>query len=231
MTGTVGHVLAAALCFVGLHFALSMRPARPWLVEALGENGFLGLYSAQSIFGLIWLSLAYRHAPYVELWGASAAIHPLVLAVMPVAVFLLVASLTTPNPTMVGGERTFDQTNPARGIFTITRHPMLWGVALWAGAHALANGDAASLILFGAMLVLAVGGMVHIDIKRRARMGAAWGPFAMATSLMPFQAIAEGRTQLDLAGIGWRRVGLALLVFAGLLLAHPWLSGVVLVVW
>lgn len=223
--------MAAALCFVGLHFVLSMRPARSWLVQTFGENGFLGLYSAQSIFGLVWLALAYRHAPYVELWGTSAATRWVVLVAMPVAVLLLIASLTTPNPTMVGGERAFDQTNPARGIFTITRHPMLWGVALWAGAHLIANGDAASLVLFAAMLVLALGGMVHIDIKRRARLGAAWGPFAMATSLLPFQAVVEGRTRLDLAGIGWRRVALTLFVFAGLLLAHPWLSGVALVVW
>lgn len=231
MTGTIGHVLAAALCFVGAHFALSMRPARHWLVQKFGENGFLGLYSAQSIFGLIWLSLAYRHAPYVEFWGATALARWVVLLTMPVAVLLLVASLTTPNPTMVGGERAFDQTNPVRGIFTITRHPMLWGVALWAGAHLIANGDAASLVLFGSMLMLALGGMFHIDIKRRARLGAAWGPFAMATSLVPFQAVTEGRTRLDLAGIGWRRVGLAVAIFAGLLLAHPWLSGVALVVW
>jgi uncharacterized membrane protein len=132
---------------------------------------------------------------------------------------------------MVGGERVFDQVNPARGIFTVTRHPMLWSVALWAGVHLIANGDAASLILFGSLLILALGGMVHIDIKRRARLGANWGPFAMATSLVPFQAIIEGRTKLDLAGIGWRRVGLALLAFAGLMLAHPWLSGVALVAW
>lgn len=231
MIGTTAHVAAAALCFVGLHFLLSMLSARSRLVRVLGENGFLGLYSAQSFFCLIWLALAYRQAPYVELWGAGVVTRWIVLAVMPVAVLLLVASLTTPNPTMVGGERAFDQTNPARGIFTITRHPMLWSVALWAGAHLIANGDAASVILFGAMLVLALGGMVHIDIKRRARLGAAWGPFAMATSLVPFQAVVEGRGRLDLSGIGWRRVGLAIAVFAGMLLAHPWLSGAVLLAW
>jgi uncharacterized membrane protein len=223
--------LAAALFFVGMHFALSMKPVRPWLARGLGESGFLGLYAAVAVLALIWLGFAYRQAPYVEFWALSTAARWLVLLVMPIAVFLLVASLTTPNPTAVGGERAFDQTNPARGIFTVTRHPMLCGIVLWAGAHMVANGDAAALILFGAMVVLALGGMAHIDAKKRERLGAAWGPFVMSTSAIPFLAIVEGRARFDRAGIGWKRVGLALVIFAGLLFAHPWISGVAAIAW
>jgi uncharacterized membrane protein len=38
---------------------------------------------------------------------------------------------------------------PARGIQRVTRHPFLWGVAVWAFVHLIANGDVASLMLFG----------------------------------------------------------------------------------
>ncbi|MEG3598124.1 MAG: NnrU family protein, partial [Pseudomonadota bacterium] len=37
-------LLAAAVAFVGLHFALS-HPLRPWLVSRLGEGGFRLVYS------------------------------------------------------------------------------------------------------------------------------------------------------------------------------------------
>lgn len=37
----------------------------------------------------------------------------------------------------------------ARGIVRITRHPFLWGVALWALVHFIVNGDLASVILSG----------------------------------------------------------------------------------
>jgi len=230
MAGSIEHVLAAAIFFVGTHFALAMTPVRPWLAARLGENGFLGFYSAVAILGLVWLGFAYRQAPYVELWPLTRPALWLALAAMPVAVFLVVAGLSTPSPTGVGGERAFDQTNPARGILTITRHPVMSGIALWAATHVLANGDAGSVILFGALLALAVGGMVHIDAKKRDRMGAAWGPFAMTTSVVPFQAIFEGRATFDAAGIGWRRVIVAVVLFAFLVWAHPWISGVALIV-
>jgi uncharacterized membrane protein len=46
-----------------------------------------------------------------------------------------------------------------------------WGVALWALVHLVVNGDLASLILFGSLLVIALGGTVSIDAKRRRKFG------------------------------------------------------------
>src|SRR6185312_7689464 len=89
----------------------------------------------------------------------------------------------------------------------ITRHPFLWGVGLWAATHLVLNGDVASLILFGTLLVLAVGGTASIDAKRRRRFPERWQKFADATSSLPFAAIARGANRLApaLAEIGaWR---------------------------
>jgi len=52
----------------------------------------------------------------------------------------------------------------------ITRHPFLWGIALWALVHLIINGDLASLILFGSLLLLAVGGTLAIDARRGATL-------------------------------------------------------------
>ena len=53
------------------------------------------------------------------------------------------------------------------------RHPpsVPSGVALWAAGHLLVNGDLASLILFGSLLVLAIFGPLSIDAKRRRALG------------------------------------------------------------
>jgi uncharacterized membrane protein len=104
----------------------------------------------------------------------------------------------------------------ARGIVRITRHPFLWGVALWALVHLIVNGDLASLIFFGSLLVLAVVGTLSIDAKRRRSFGEQWSRFANVTSDVPFAAIAAGRNRLGpaLAEIGLWRPLAAILVYA-----------------
>jgi uncharacterized membrane protein len=54
------------------------------------------------------------------------------------------------------------------------KHPMLVAVKIWALAHLLANGDLASVLLFGTFLVWAV--FDRISAKRRAAPIPAAGP-------------------------------------------------------
>ncbi|MFP3541299.1 NnrU family protein, partial [Pseudomonas sp. SIMBA_044] len=50
----------------------------------------------------------------------------------------------------------FTSPGPRKGrLFRKMRHPMLFGFSLWAVAHLLVNGDLASVILFGGLLVWA----------------------------------------------------------------------------
>jgi uncharacterized membrane protein len=113
----------------------------------------------------------------------------------------------------------------------ITRHPFLWGVALWAFVHLIANGDLASMIFFGSLLVLALGGTASIDAKRRRSFGDAWHRFAGATSNIPFAAIVSGRNELGpaLREIGLLRPVIAIAAYAALLVFHGRLFGAALV--
>ena len=45
-------------------------------------------------------------------------------------------------------------------IAVAVHHPMVWGVAIWAAGHLIANGSAADFVLFGAFLVWAIADLV-----------------------------------------------------------------------
>ena len=100
------------------------------------------------------------------------------------------------------------------------------GVALWAAFHLAANGDEASVIFFGTFLVLAVAGTFSIDAKRARKMGPAWEAFARQTSNIPFAAIVGGRNSFKAGELLDYRILAAILAFAAVLFAHPWLFGV-----
>lgn len=228
MLESTNALIAATLAFVGGHFLLSSRPLRPFLNERLGERAFRIIYSATMTAALLWMIAAYRGAPFVPLWQPPAALAWVPLLVMPFACILLVAGLTSPNPTLVGGERFLDGApgSPAIGILSVTRHPFLWGTGLWALSHLCINGDFSSIIVMGGIAVLSFGGMHHIDLRRESNLGATWGPMKLTTSVVPFAAALSGRTKVDWRGIGWWRPVLGLVVYAALLHLHRGLTGV-----
>lgn len=225
MLSDLNALLAATILFVGGHFLLSSQALRPNLVRRLGENGFRGVYSLVAGAGIVWMASAFAEAPYIELW-ALPALRWLPLLLLPFSAVLVVAGLTTRSPTAVGGEAFAGGQEPAPGILRITRHPFLWGVALWAFAHLAANGDVASLLFFGGFLVLSLGGMQHIDQRRERSLGGAWGPMKLTTSVLPFAAIATRRTTMDWRGLGWWRPLLGLALYLALMHLHPALFGV-----
>jgi uncharacterized membrane protein len=218
-------LVAAALVLLASHFGLSSTPLRAWLVARLGERLYLVLYSLIALAALVWLISAWARAPYIELWAPAPWLAWVPLLLMPLAVLLVVGGVTTTNPTAVGAPDVLSQSEPVRGVFRITRHPIMWGVGLWAGSHLVANGDLASLVVFASLGALALIGTLLIDRKHAARRGADWQRFAAATSNLPPGAILNGRQRFAFAEIGWWRIGLALAVFALLLAAHPWLFG------
>lgn len=226
MLGTIEGLALAIACFVGGHFALSSLPVRRQFIRMLGEGTFRAFYSVAALGTLIWAIAAYRDAPTASLWNGSEQLAWLPGLAMLVACQLAVAGMTTRNVTMVGGESLAGEPGEISGIVTITRHPFLWAVTLWSAGHIAVNGDAASILFFGAFALLALGGMIHIDYRRRAVMGAEWGPVAMSTSAIPFLAAIQARHQIDWRGVGWLRGLGGLGLYLLLPFIHPWIGGV-----
>jgi uncharacterized membrane protein len=219
-------LILAAVFFVAIHLLVAATALRDRLIARLGAGAYRGMFSLASVVGIVWLGVAYAGAPLVPLWGQFPGCKIVALAGMLIAVVLVVVGLTTPNPTSVGGEALLARAAAPVGILRITRHPFLWGVALWALVHLVVNGDLASLVLFGGLLGLALIGPASIDRKRRRALGAAWDGFAGRTSNLPFLAIAEGRTGLGLGEIKpWQWLA-ALAAFALTVALHQAVFGV-----
>jgi uncharacterized membrane protein len=216
-------MIAASAFFLVIHFGVSGTRLRDALVARLGAGPYRGLFSLASIAGIVWMVRAYDRAPTIETWGQLLWLRPLVLVVTFVGVLLAVIGLASPSPTSVGMEGKLAQgTAAVHGITRITRHPFLWGVALWALAHFVVNGDLASGILFGTLALLALLGGASIDAKRRRLFGEQWRTFAQATSNVPFAAIAARRNQLApaLEEIGWLRPLIAVAIYVWLFWLH-----------
>ena len=211
------NLIAASAYFLLIHFGVSGTRLRDGLVARLGEGPYRGMFALASVLGLVWMAYAYRHAPAVPTWGLVLGFRPAAYLLVLIAFIFVVIGLATPSPTQVGMESTLTRgPDIARGMVRITRHPFLWGVALWALVHLLVNGDLASLVLFGSLLVLALAGTAVIDAKRRRGCGAGWMQFAAVTSNVPFAAILAGRNRLGpaVAEIGVWRPLVAIAVYA-----------------
>ena len=220
-------VVLAATAFVGTHFLLS-HPLRAPIVRAIGERGFLPVYALVAFATIGWLASAYRAAPMTPmLWPVGDGLWAVATVVMLVASVLLIGSLIG-NPALAGAGKPVAVPDAARGVFAVTRHPMMWAFALWAGAHALVYPIAANLVLVAAIAVLALVGAAMQDRKKEAHRPDAWPAWEARTSYWPFAAIAAGRARFggfrphDIAGglIVWLAATWAHLPLAG------WAAGI-----
>jgi len=158
----------------------------------------------------LWYVPALRYAP---------------LVIMPFGLILIVCGALTRNPAVVGQERLLETGDAVRGILRVTRHPLMWGVALWAASHVLARGDAAAVLFFGTFLLLALVGTAMSDRRKARALGAGWKRFATTTSHVPFAAIATGRTAFVPAEIGWTKPVLGVVLYIVLFFLHPLIFG------
>ena len=218
-------LVIAGVAFCGSHILLSSTRLRGSLRDQLGERGFLAVYSLTSLVIFAWFVAAYSAAPRIVLWPSQRWTALIPVSVMPLATILLVAGYTTRNPTAVGMERSARWDDPAPGILSVTRHPVMWAIGLWAVSHLIANGDLSSVLFFGSLAALALGGTVLIDRKKQLALGSNWPRLTEVTSNVPFAALLAGRTKLRWRDIGMLRIVAGLLLYAVLYLAHEKITG------
>jgi uncharacterized membrane protein len=212
--------------FIAFHLIPAIGPVRRRLVASIGLAPYMVGYSMLSLGLLGWVGVAYAEADYVELWVQAPWMRwVLVLVMYPVSV-LLVGFFLHANPLSVGFRgASFDPAKP--GIVSVTRHPLMWALLLWALAHIVPNGDAASLLMFGLFALLGAMGPVSLDMKARRQLGAErWAALAGPTSSVPFWAALTGRGKIDWGNVLCQPAIGGMILYAALMGAHAYVIGV-----
>jgi uncharacterized membrane protein len=226
MTGSMT-VLASAGAFVLTHFLLS-HPLRAPLVRAIGEKLFLLLYSVVAFVTLGATAHAYQAAPAgTPLWTVGDGLWALATAAMLVAAILLLGSLIR-NPALPGAAKSA-ATAQARGVYAITRHPMMWAFALWGVCHILVYPVAKNIVVAGAIIVLALLGAALQDRKKAALDPEGWPAWQARTSYLPFAAIAQGRARFG--GFGMHAIAGGIVVWLLATWLHMPLAGWAAGIW
>jgi len=224
--------LLAIFCaaFLITHFGISSTPLRATLVNSMGDGAFLGVYSLISFITLGGMIYAYIGIPHLDfIWMPTTTLYVIAKLLLLLSLPLLLAGVMSKNPTAVQQESALEaMQDRATGIFTVTRHPVQWGILLWALSHVIANGDAASMLLFGTLVLVSGFGTLMIDLRKSRQPGEGWQTFYRTTSNMPFAAILSGRNKLSLTSRDWLAVGLGVLVYTVVYYFHAALFGVAL---
>jgi uncharacterized membrane protein len=221
MDASIANLLAANAAFVGSHLAMS-HPLRRAMVKALGAGGFQVVYSLVSLAALVWVVLAFKAAPPADL-GGSGEIGWILATLLTWPAMVLLAGSLVGNPALPTPFAEAQARAAPRGVFLVTRHPMMWAIGLWAASHIVLMWSTRTLITALAMGFLALVGARLQDRKKQALMGEAWAAWASKTAYFP----QFGR----LAAVGtWPLLGGTLLWLVASWL-HLWQAGIPAGVW
>lgn len=176
-------LIAANVAFVGTHFAMS-HPLRSALVKALGAGGFTAAYSIVSFATLGWVAFAFKAAPPPDLPGAGE-IGWIIATALTLPAMILLAGSFIGNPALPTPMADAQARAEPKGVFMVTRHPMMWAIGLWAASHIILFWSTRTLVTALAMGVLALVGAKLQDAKKEALMGAAWAEWESKTSYWP----------------------------------------------
>ena len=139
------------ILLLGAHLTPGVLGQRERLVAHLGEGRFTAIYIATSVSGMICIIAGKAIAPFVNVWYPPVWSRD-VAGLLVLVAFILLFALFLP-------------TNLRR----LVKHPMLVGVVFWGTGHLFANGDLASMILFGGFTVFALISIV--SLIRRGKRG------------------------------------------------------------
>jgi uncharacterized membrane protein len=135
--------------FLAVHLIPTFTDFRQRLIAWKGETVYKIGYSCAALLGLILIIIGKGRAAYVPIWDPPGWAYHITQAAMLIALIILPAAYLPTN------------------LKRFWRHPFLTGLALWALAHLLVNGDLASIVLFGGF-----GAFAMFDIWSSNRRGA-----------------------------------------------------------
>ena len=191
-------LISACAVFVGSHFLMS-HPLRPRLITRLGNGGFLGFYSLVSFAAFGWMVWCFRQAPKGEYQWLPTDIHWGIASILTLLATVFFIGSFSRNPALPNADPDAGKALAAqspKGMFLVTRHPMMWGFALWGIAHILVAPRMDSFLFVGSLVFLALAGSWAQEGKKIAALGDGWRSWQARTSFIP--------RLTQLGRIGWR---------------------------
>jgi uncharacterized membrane protein len=174
------------IAFAGSHMVLSSRSLRPKIVAALGDDfRFQGLYSliALGIFvPLVTIYFRHKHeGPYLGRLIETPELRWLMYIGMGATFAMAVAGLARPSPASVVPGKA-----EVRGIYHVTRHPVLMALGLYGLLHlCVAAINATELAFFAGFPLFVLIGARHQD-QRKLASNPDYKRFYEATPFVPF---------------------------------------------
>ncbi|MBA4044606.1 MAG: MFS transporter [Erythrobacter sp.] len=221
MDGAIISLIAANVAFVGTHFAMS-HPLRSPLVRMLGAGGFQVAYSLVSFATLGWVYFAFIAAPPADLPG-SGEIGWIIATLLTLPAMILLAGSFAGNPALPTPMAEQQARAEPKGVFRVTRHPMMWSFGLWAASHMVLFWSTRTMITALAMGFLALIGAKMQDRKKEALMGSAWAQWESKTSYWPRWG--------ELLSVGAMPLLLGTAVWLAASWLHLWQAGIPAGVW
>lgn len=185
MTSPLAWLALAASLFVATHFLMS-HPLRAPMVGLLGHRGFLAVYSLVSLATFAaMVGAAGRVGEEVPLWPVGDGLWLAATLLMWLGSILFVGALRK-NPALPALSGAAPSIGEARGVFAITRHPLMWGFALWGVVHIVAAATPSAIIIALALIILGLVGSAGQDRKKLRLFGSRWREWMDRTSFIPF---------------------------------------------
>lgn len=143
----MGVLVLGLVIFLGMH-ASRILGVRALLIRGIGEPLFAVFYSVLSAIGLALIVYGHILAhPSANIWNPPEWSRTVALVAVPASLVLLVATYLPSH------------------IRSVTRHPMTLAVVLWSGGHLLANGEVASVALFGGFFVWSLVLLIELYLR------------------------------------------------------------------
>ena len=143
-------LLSGLVIFFGIHAVPLFPSFKASLQSRFGEMRFKGVYSMVALTGFALILFGMSRAEFRPVFTPPAWSPLIANLAMPVAFCLLVAAYVPNN------------------FRRVIRNPMLSGVLVWALAHLIANGDLASILLFGLFGTYSVIDIISVNRRSSA---------------------------------------------------------------
>ena len=222
MDMALARLALACAAFVGSHMLLSGPLRRP-LARLLGAHGFLAFYSLIALVTLGWMIFAFDRAPAgPALWDGAKALPWTITSTMTLPALVLLLGSFSGNPALPDANLAGLSARKPWGIFRVTRHPMMMGIALWAVSHVIVMPTARMALFNLSFAALALVGAAAQDRRKLAQNHREWSVWMARTSFWPNPRALAGVGALWAAGV---------LAWLTVTAAHLWLGKVSAGIW